>query len=69
MVFRVFDPDEFEIETTPDPFEEGEKRLDEIVEEVKEEDAEIRIAIYTTLFGLTVFIITAYYFWNFIKLS
>lgn len=67
MGFRVFDPDEFKVEVTSDLIEEGEKRLDEIVEDTKEEDAEKRAAIYTILFGLVVFSITAYYFWNFIN--
>lgn len=67
MGLRVFDPDEFKVEVTSDPIEEGEKRLDEIVEDTKEEDAEKREAIYTILFGLIVFSTTAYYFWNFIN--
>ena len=64
---RIFDPDDFKIEITPDPIEEDEKRLDEIVEDIKEEEAERLAAIYTILFGLIVFTITAYYFWNFIN--
>lgn len=72
MGFRAIKPGEEEIEVANSPSieelcEEGEQRLDEIVEEVKEEEAERLAAIYTILFGLIVFTITSYYFWNFIN--
>lgn len=72
MGFRVFKPEDFEVEVADSPTieelcEEGEQRLEEVVQEIKEEDHERNLALLTILVGLVIFSITAYYFWNFIN--